>query len=400
MAHRVSGIDRLGVMVSGGSDSLALLHLLHDGAKRLGKPMLFAVTVDHGLREDAARECRKVMTMAASMGLAAEVLNVEPASLGGNLMAAARDARYQAVARWARTNNLDAVAVGHTRTDRAETFLMRLARGSGVDGLAGMSAEWKAEGMTWMRPLLDLSRETLRSYLRARDVQWIDDPTNDDDRFLRVQVRKISPVLSEIGLTENRLSEAAGHLARARNALDRVAMELAQRAAHATWLGTITIAHEEFFQAHEEFQLRLLAKSLQWVTGDRYRPRFSALTAALSDLKNGASVTLHGTLCVVRKTEIHVLREPNAVNAQNDDGIWDGRWLVDPGECYDSVGDQVSEFEPNWRSFGLPKEAWMSLPNVFQRGHLRSDGDHVTNYSQAYRLVRTPEDFGAVETPH
>ena len=107
----------------------------------------------------------------------------------GNLQDSARRARYRLIAEWALRRELNVVCLGHTRDDVAENFLMRLSRQSGVDGLAQMSKVFKKEGVRFCRPLLSTSRQSLRAFLKRQKVNWIDDPSNENDEFQRVRIR-------------------------------------------------------------------------------------------------------------------------------------------------------------------------------------------------------------------
>ena len=149
---RLAGdLPAMGIAVSGGGDSVALMHMVAEWAR--GRRIMVA-TVDHGLRPESAAEARQVSRAARALGLPHATLLWQRGTETGNLMANARDARLRLLSGWAQRNNLSAVALGHTADDQAETLLMRLARGSGIDGLASM-AEWRDRfGIRWLRPML------------------------------------------------------------------------------------------------------------------------------------------------------------------------------------------------------------------------------------------------------
>lgn len=221
--------DRLGVAVSGGGDSLALLYLLNDWRQEDG-PALDVVTVNHGLRAEAADEAAMVARVAGALGLSHTTLRWDRPAPAGNLPHEARRARYALMADWARGRGIGTVALGHTADDQAETFLMRLARGSGVDGLAAMAQHRRHLGLTWVRPLIWARRVALRDYLTARGLTWIEDPTNDDLAYERVRARQALPLLAPLGITHEGLIATASRLSMAREALGRAAQDLARRA--------------------------------------------------------------------------------------------------------------------------------------------------------------------------
>ncbi|MCH8169255.1 MAG: tRNA lysidine(34) synthetase TilS, partial [Proteobacteria bacterium] len=182
-------LDRLvpdgtpGVAISGGGDSTALLIIAARWAGKRGRAIA-AATVDHGLRRESAAEAAGVAALCARLGIAHRILPAgDLAAAGGNLSAAAREARFALLGDWARARDLSAVLLGHTMDDQAETVLMRLARGSGAEGLAAMQPVLRRDRMLWLRPLLGVRRAALRAVLRDAGIDWVEDPTNQDAHF-------------------------------------------------------------------------------------------------------------------------------------------------------------------------------------------------------------------------
>ncbi len=186
-------------------------------------------TIDHGLRAEAAEECALVMQVCRSRGLRCEVLSVSLA--GGNLQEQARLARYRALGEWAGERGLSAIATAHHADDQAETLLMRLNRGSGLSGLAGIREKALIAGsdIPVLRPLLGFRRAELLDLLASIEAPFVEDPSNRDDRFERVRVRK---ALSEADwLDPAAVARSAAHLAEAEATLQALADDLwAQRA--------------------------------------------------------------------------------------------------------------------------------------------------------------------------
>jgi tRNA(Ile)-lysidine synthase len=294
------------VAVSGGSDSLALMLLLKAWAEARGLPPPLVASVDHGLRPESAREARQVVRWAKAAGLKAWVLTGEGPPPLRDIEAAARRLRYRLLGDFAKAHKLKAVYVAHTSDDQAETLLLRLARGSGVDGLAGMRAlspypEPGFAPLALARPLLGLARQSLRDLLLARRQTWIDDPMNADTRFARVRIRLAWSGLAEIGLSPARLAETATHLGRARQALEAAAQAVLARACR-PWcsdLGRKGLAVDPaaLAAAPPELGLRALAGMLMAVSANPYRPRFDRLSALFSAITGGnlgGGRTLHG----------------------------------------------------------------------------------------------------------
>jgi len=269
------------VAVSGGGDSLALMHLLASWAKarKLAPPVV--LSVDHGLRPQAAREARQVVRWAKAAGLKAHVLTVKGPAPKSDVEAEARAGRYALMGAWLRRNKLAALHVGHTRDDQAETFLLRLGRGSGLDGLCAMRplAPFPLAGfgdLTVARPLLDISRDRLRDWLKLRGQEWLEDPMNQDDRFARSRIRALGAGLAAAGLSPERIAAAAAHLSRAREALDLVTDAVLARAAKAGG-GGVLVDPLALAAAPREVGLRALVRLLMGISGAQYRPRFEAL---------------------------------------------------------------------------------------------------------------------------
>jgi tRNA(Ile)-lysidine synthase len=289
------------VGVSGGSDSLALFLLLSDWARSRGLAAPIALCVDHGVRPESAAESRKVVDGLRKTGVTAHVLKARETVPSSDVEAACRRLRYRLLGAWSAKKRLRSVFVAHTQDDQAETVLLRLARGSGVDGLSGMQPVARYPdpafpGLSLVRPLLGFSRQELRDYLEDKGQRWVEDPMNADPRFARVRVRNAWPQLEEIGLTPARLAETAAHLGRAREALDAVTLAVFARAFAPSRDG-IALDPVALGRAPRELALRALARVLMLVGCRDYRPRFERLTALFESISTGAlkkGRTLHG----------------------------------------------------------------------------------------------------------
>lgn len=289
------------VGVSGGSDSLALMHLLRGWAKAEKKPLPVVLCVDHGLRAEARGEARKVLAWAKAAGLRAHLLVYKGKPPRSDIEAAARKTRYRLMGDWARQNGIKAIYVAHTRDDQAETFLLRLARGSGVDGLSAMRSlaaypDDAYRDLMLVRPLLGFERQELRDDLAGRGISWFDDPMNEDRRFARVRIRTAWPVLESAGLTRRRIADAAYHLGRARTALDAASEAVLLRAGRLDG-NRVLLDAQALAAAPRELGLRALANVLMIVSRVAYRPRFERLEALFDAIRTdsiGAGRTLHG----------------------------------------------------------------------------------------------------------
>lgn len=365
----------IGVAVSGGSDSMALLVLMHNYAKA-HDIFVTVATVDHGLRPEAVAEAQTVETFCRDRKLPHVTLRWRDWNQRGNVQSAARDARYMLLSQWAIDVGAKTVLLGHTKDDQAETVLMALARGSGVDGLAGMR---RRKDNLYFRPLLDVTREDLRRFLRDADMSWIDDPSNTDERYNRVKARKLLSQLTDLGLTTDRLVQTAGHMKRAQRSLLTAATAFER--GNVVQQGPDLILGKCVFESDEDdTPLRVFASAIMWVTGAAYRPRFLALREVAAAVKAGETRTLHGALISLHRGKVRIAREYAActevvTSVGGETSItWDSRWIV---SCDDNmqvwpanltikaVGKAVSGVK-NWRDAGLSYASAMATPGVFE----------------------------------
>lgn len=250
--------------VSGGPDSVALMWLAARWRRGLSRgPRLLAVTVDHGLRAEAAREARDVKRLAQSLEVPHRTLRWTGPKPKTGVPAAAREARYRLLAQAARKHGATHVLTAHTRDDQAETLLMRMLRGSGIAGLSAMARETEREGVQLARPLLDISKAQLIATLNKARVGFADDPTNRDPAFTRPRLRALMPALAEEGGDARNLARLAARLARANAAVE----VLADGAERYLALKDQDIARPGFdavlFAAMpEEIRLRLLKRAI------------------------------------------------------------------------------------------------------------------------------------------
>lgn len=269
------------VAVSGGGDSVALMLLLAEWARDRGKMQPVVLTVDHGLRKSSAADARRVANWAKVAGLKAHILTWRGAKPRSDIEAEARDARYRLMGEWCRTRRVSYLYVAHTLEDQAETFLIRLGRGSGLDGLSAMRARSSLpvaslENIELMRPLLGFPRASLREYLKVRKQTWIEDPMNADPRFARTKIRALLPLLDKAGIAPTRIAAAATHLARARHALDDGTSAFLSTYCRFTEEGAV-FDRRTLSGLPPEIGLRALARMLAKVSGNTYRPRFVRL---------------------------------------------------------------------------------------------------------------------------
>ncbi|MGE0611275.1 MAG: tRNA lysidine(34) synthetase TilS, partial [Hyphomicrobiales bacterium] len=289
-----------------------------------------------GLRPEAAREARAVAKAARALGLEAAVLRWEGAKPATGVQAAARIARYDLMAAHSHAHGIGAIVTAHHLEDQAETLVMRLARGSGVDGLSGIAGRIAWAGIPVLRPLLTVPRARLRAMLEAQGLSWIEDPSNEDRRFERVRVRAALKQLETLGITGEALARSARRMARAREALDRATESFMATHASVSPAGYCTIDRGALREAAEEIALRALARVLLGVGGGASRIASARLEALAAALRAGepAVRTLGGCRIEATHDRVVVTRESGRAGLAElrirpgERALWDRRFSI------------------------------------------------------------------------
>ena len=305
--------------VSGGPDSIALMWLAARWRRALMRgPRLIAITVDHGLRPEAAREARNVKKLATQLDLPHRTLRWNGAKPKTGVPAAARATRYRLLARAAKAGGATHILTAHTRDDQAETLLMRMLRGSGIAGLAAMARQSEREGVWLARPLLDIPKSQLVATLNRAKIAFADDPTNRDVSYTRPRLRALMPALAEEGGDARNLARLASRLARANAALevlvDGAERYLALRDRNdAARFGFDASA---FAGLSEEIRLRLLMRAIDRLGHEgpaelgKAEALLAALDRAIAEGEGNLKQTLAGAAISLVGGRIHVEPAP------------------------------------------------------------------------------------------
>jgi len=367
---KLSDLDtqKLGIAVSGGGDSIALLRLAADWANT-HSVALFAYTVDHDLRPEAASEVAFVRDLCTSLGLRHSTLKWRDWDGQGNLSQEARNARYKMMADAALKDGVSTIALGHTQDDQSETVLMALARRSGIDGLAAMPVARATNGVTWVRPLLGVSRQDLRDYLDAKQQTWIDDPTNDEPKYERVRMRNAKVQLGDLGLTARALADVAQHMQSVQAVLRAVTQTARHEICEAIG-GAVRLDRTKFADQPAEIRRRLLVEALGYVAPQAGAPRKDAVAALL---RGDTDASLAGCLVIHKRSHIWVAREPHAVRdiVCRITQVWDGKWRIHAekprhGLVIRALGENGLKSYPEWRDTALPRQVLLSSPAIWQ----------------------------------
>lgn len=318
------------IAVSGGSDSVALLLCAHDWASRAGRDLLI-LTVDHGLRPEAAEEAASVVERAAALSHKSRLLTWEG---GAPSQAQAREARHRLLAEAAKDAGSELLLLGHTRTDVEETMLMRLARPTTLTASVGpqpvsVSPVWpEGRGLLIGRPLLGLRRPEIMASLSAAGESWISDPSNESGAYERVRIRRLVR-----GLDEARLHRIAARAMMLRALEDARLAALVGRRVEVDPSGLMSVDLQGC-KAPQLLMRRFLALLLQAASGgSRAAPAASVDTLALDVASAGPTsrVTLGGAWIQRRGAELLIGRDPGEARLEWRGGVWDGRYVQ--GAC-------------------------------------------------------------------
>jgi tRNA(Ile)-lysidine synthase len=289
---------------------------------RARSPRLVAVTIDHGLRKEAKREAKAVEKLAAKLGIEHRTLEWTGRKPKTGLQEAARLARYRLLSDVAREVGAAHVLTAHTRDDQAETILIRMARGSGVSGLAGMFAYSRIpteEGsdLGLARPLLGIPKSRLVATLKAAKIRYATDPSNRDPRFTRSRFRELMPALAREGLTAARLAALARRVQRVEETLLQVMAAANNQVAPGPWPaeGPVTMQTDMFAGLPREVAIRLLGRAIAW-TGNEGPVELGKLETFCDEMARALRDstkfrrTLAGAVVTVDRDKVTVERAP------------------------------------------------------------------------------------------
>ncbi len=328
----------VGLAVSGGPDSLALMLLAQRWASALDSPpRLIVYSLDHGLRPEAAGEVQMVLREAEKLGLAARGLSWTGDKPETGVQEAARQARYRIIGEAMQADGAGLLLTAHHRADQAETVLMRLAHGSGIEGLKGMNALSQVEGVAVFRPLLDVEPASMALIVEQAGLAPVTDPSNSDLAYERVRWRRRLPLLAEDGLDSATLARFATRMAEADLALTQVADAAFAELVTLDGFGAASMPQAAFHALSPAIGRRVLARTLN-IVGGRQKPRALGQVEklydhiALGDLPRAA--TLLGAVVRLKGQNLTISREPGralpeaCVLGPHQKLVWDQRFLI------------------------------------------------------------------------
>ncbi|WP_208995268.1 tRNA lysidine(34) synthetase TilS [Roseibium hamelinense] len=410
-------VNRLAFAVSGGPDSLALLVLFNEWAKKSNWNGYFeAFTVDHQLRAGSAEEAEFVKSVCRDLDVSHETLLWRDKVSSGSVQASARDARYRLLANAMRARDLTALVLGHHLDDQVETFLDRLTRGSGIYGLGGMSRDntHGLEGLHLLRPFLGFQKLRLMASLEERAVSWCTDPSNEDLGYKRVRLRALAARLAEEGCPAERLADTAERMRRASEALMFWLSDIWQDDVEDHPAGPVRMPYRRFARLPTEMRLKLLAQMILRVTGREAPSRLKKLEALEAELHSGGSAKaqLAGAFVELHDDHIFVWKEagrnpPDRIALTDiQNGIWDQRFSVKISGDVSALDMETLSIGPLLSARGLkvespdgwPEGSFSCAPAIWSKGDLIGSSLPSSTlgcpWPQGVIIERVPIEFG------
>jgi tRNA(Ile)-lysidine synthase len=396
------------IAVSGGPDSIALMHLARRWAPLArNAPSLTVITVDHGLRPESRAEAEFVRAQAQRLRLACIILTWAGAKPKTGIQAAARRARYDLMMAHCRAQDIACLVTAHNADDQAETFLMRLRRGSGLDGLAAMATVSEHGDVPLVRPLLRFSKARLAAYLRSEGLPFVRDPANVNMAFERVRLRHAMRALASAGVAPPALVLSTARLGRARHALSHAANAFLEQNFLVTPLGQGEIGLGMFQELSEDIALRVLSQALALIGGRAEPPRMAKAERLLEGLRAGKrEAVLGGCLIIVAGGKLRFYREPGRTGGSavvceaGSTFVWDGRFVLTFAKDFEAGVSVAPLGEKGWaicrqdlkmRGIALPgRLAALTTPALWREGRLLC-APHLTFTDASLALGAVPQ---------
>ncbi len=328
---------RVAVAVSGGSDSMALALLAAAWGRNQGQRIV-GLCVDHGLRPDSAPEADQVAGWLTSRKIENHILRWTGPFPATGIQSAAREARYALMTDFCREKGIGALLLGHQMEDQAETLLMRLSKGSGLDGLSAIRQSAGRGDIRLLRPLLKFERHRLRDFLIEVGQEWIEDPSNDNPKFTRTHLGPILKGLQKLPGTEpDALNRSAKRLGRAADALTQLTEDHFHKICRMSPFGFIELSDLDLRNCPEEIGLRLLSRSVSLVSGQEKPVKLSSLeklydrclvqNSSISETLSGCEIFRVGEVWTICREAGREDLPENGIGS-NRGFLWDGRYQV------------------------------------------------------------------------
>ena len=329
------GKERFAIAVSGGSDSLALSALAKLYSLDNDNDFV-ALIIDHKLRKESAEEAKKTYKSLTQNKIKAKILTYRGEKFSSNIQKKARDLRSDLFEKYCGKNKIKFLILAHHQDDLIENFYIRLIRGSGIKGLTSLQNIFEYnKNFYLLRPLLNFNKQELLSVTKKSYSSWIEDPSNKNDKFLRVRIRKMQSKLQKEGFDPKRIIKTIENLNTAKDSLDFYIFKSEKKYLKFYKEGYAILNSSMFNNEAQEVIFRVIIKAIHFVSGEYYPPRSDSLKTLMKNLstKSFKSSTLGGCLIEKNKNIISFFREDRNVAVENLNKIkqktnWDDRFLV------------------------------------------------------------------------
>ena len=330
--------SKIAIAVSGGVDSMVLMNLAKE-SDFLNDKNVFILVVDHGLRAESKQEAKFVKNEAKKLGFPTRILKWKGSKPNKRIQEEARNKRYSLLINFCRENNINNLYLAHHLDDQIETFLFRMFRGSGLQGLTSFSSSYERNGLTLIRPLIDTPKSELISYARRKKINWVEDPSNENQKYDRVKLRKVLPLIYKEGFDKKVFLKSVKKLRLANQALDQITKEFVLQYVIINKNISVFIKKELFLTAPEDVQLRVLQNTIRIFSGERYySPNYLKILNLMNWARNDNNIsakTLGGTIFRKRKGGLILYKEVKKLNdikpiklSKSKYKAWDNRFLI------------------------------------------------------------------------
>ena len=330
--------SKIAIAVSGGVDSMVLMNLAKE-SDFLNDKNVFILVVDHGLRAESKQEAKFVKNEAKKLGFPTRILKWKGSKPNKRIQEEARNKRYSLLINFCRENNINNLYLAHHLDDQIETFLFRMFRGSGLQGLTSFSSSYERNGLTLIRPLIDTPKSELISYARRKKINWVEDPSNKNQKYDRVKLRKVLPLIYKEGFDKKVFLKSVKKLRLANQALDQITKEFVLQYVIINKNISVFIKQELFLTAPEDVQLRVLQNTIRIFSGERYySPNYLKILNLMNWARNDNDIsakTLGGTIFRKRKGGLILYKEVKKLNeikpiklSKSKYRAWDNRFLI------------------------------------------------------------------------
>ena len=374
----ISKLKTVAIAVSGGVDSMCLAFLLNKICK-LNNIIFTAITVDHKLRKDSTFEANEVARYLKNQHINHVILTWEHETIKSDIQNKARQARYKLICDYCKDHNIENLFVAHTYDDQAETVLLRILRGSGIDGISGIEFKTKINEINVIRPFLQFRKSQILSFMKDQNIFWLEDKSNKEVKFDRVKVRNLISKCDKDFKFTQRLNLLSENARRARNFFESYLKEIFKKYCTIGDLGFISIGKTNFIDHHEEIKLRLINYIIKYVKNDfdNYPIRIEQLKYILRNLNNlnQQKFTISGCIILIDQIVIYFYKEPKFIEStkilKKGKNIWDGRYIIETDsenlEVYKLTKEKWSEIRPKNYTHTIPGDMIFSTPVVFSK---------------------------------